>query len=92
MTRLSRIDGIELRCLPALMGITNYFKDAELVQMSDGSYCIVRDLGLVPGGKGMRHHDRLLTLSVKGLTSKFVEPFRHLARRFEYDRVREITQ
>jgi hypothetical protein len=47
-----------------------YFKDSKLVQMSNGSYCIIRDLGLVRGGKGLRHHENLLTLSVMGLISK----------------------
>jgi len=30
--------------------------------MSDGSYCIIRDLGLVKGGKGLRCHRTLLRL------------------------------
>ncbi|MEI9805765.1 MAG: hypothetical protein WDN48_16905 [Pseudolabrys sp.] len=60
--------------------------------MSDGTYCIVRDLGLVRGGKGMRHHERLLTLSVKGLASRMIAGFRNLARYFDYDGVREISR
>ena len=74
------------------MNIKSYFKGSQLVQMSNGTYCIVRDLGLVRGGKGMKHHETLLTLSVKGLASKLVEPFRHLAKSFDYDGIREITQ
>jgi hypothetical protein len=35
--------------------------------MSSGRYCVIRDLGLVKGGKGMKHHDVLLTLTLKGL-------------------------
>ncbi len=35
--------------------------------MSNGDYCVVRPLGLVPGGKGMRHHENLLRLTPKGL-------------------------
>jgi hypothetical protein len=31
--------------------------------MSSGTYCIIRDLGLVKGGKGMRHHEVLVTFS-----------------------------
>ena len=27
---------------------------------------MIRDLGLVKGGKGMKHHDVLLTLTLKG--------------------------
>ena len=33
--------------------------------MSDGTYCVIRDLGLVKGGKGMRHHEVLVTFSVR---------------------------
>ena len=57
----------------------SYFKGSELARMSDGSYRIVRPLGLVKGGKGLRHHETLLTLSVKGLASKFIQVLRHLA-------------
>jgi hypothetical protein len=31
--------------------------------MSSGRYCVIRDLGLVKGGKGLRHHDELLALT-----------------------------
>ena len=44
----------------------NYFKGAQLAQMSDGSYRIIRPLGLVKGGKGLRHHEVVLNLSWKG--------------------------
>ena len=33
--------------------------------MSSGTYCVIRDLGLVKGGKGMRHHEVLVTFSLK---------------------------
>ena len=33
--------------------------------MSSGTYCVIRDLGLVKGGKGMRHHEVLFTFSLK---------------------------
>jgi hypothetical protein len=58
--------------------------------MSDGTYCIIRDLGLVKGRNGLRHHETLLTLSVKGVASKLVEPFRHLTKRFDDNGVQEI--
>jgi hypothetical protein len=58
----------------------NYFKGSELAQMSDGTYRIIRDLGLVKGGKGLRHHETLLTLSVTGVASKLVRAVRHCAR------------
>ena len=34
--------------------------------MSSGDYCVIRDLGLVKGGKGLRHHEVVLHLSWKG--------------------------
>lgn len=49
--------------------VRRYFKDAELARMSDGTLCVVRDLGLVKGGKGMKHHETLMVLSVRGLLS-----------------------
>ena len=56
---------------PVVMTYAGYFKGSKLVQMSNGTYCLIRDLGLVKGGKGLRHHENLLTLSVRGLVSKF---------------------
>jgi hypothetical protein len=47
--------------------VRSYFKEAELARMSDGTLCLVRDLGLVKGGKGMKHHETLMTFSVRGL-------------------------
>jgi hypothetical protein len=38
--------------------------------MSNGTYCIIRDLGLVKGGKGLRHHECLLR--IPGLLSSLV--------------------
>ena len=55
---------------PVVMISAGYFKGSKLVQMSNGTYCLIRDLGLVKGGKGLRHHENLLTLSVMGLISK----------------------
>lgn len=37
--------------------------------MSDGHYCIVRDLGLVKGGKGMKHHEVILDFSRRGIVT-----------------------
>ena len=59
------------------------FKGSKLVQMSDGAYCIIRDLGLVKGGKGLRHHENLLTLSVMGLISKLF-PLSQRCARFRF--------
>ncbi|MFA6267360.1 MAG: hypothetical protein WC670_16785 [Pseudolabrys sp.] len=50
--------------------MTKYFEDVELVRMSNGDYCLVRPLGLVPGGKGMKHHVNLLRLTPSGISSK----------------------
>ena len=47
--------------------VRSHFKNAHLARMSDGTFCVIRDLGLVKGGKGMRHHDVLITLSSKAL-------------------------
>jgi hypothetical protein len=38
-----------------------------LARMSSGTWCLVRDLGLVKGGKGMRHFEPIVAFSVKGL-------------------------
>jgi len=35
--------------------------------MSDGHYCFVRDLGPVKGGKGMKHHEVVVDLTVRGV-------------------------
>jgi hypothetical protein len=31
--------------------------------MSSGRYCVIRELGLVKGGKGVKHHEVLLALT-----------------------------
>jgi hypothetical protein len=43
------------------------FKNSRWARMSSGHYCLIRDLGLVKGGKGLRHHEVLLDLSWRGL-------------------------
>jgi hypothetical protein len=43
------------------------FKDCRLARMSSGHYCLIRDLGLVKGGKGVRHHKVVLELTWRGL-------------------------
>ena len=48
--------------------------------MSSGRYCLVRDLGLVKGGKGMRHHEVVLAFSARELLKWLRKP---AARRFE---------
>jgi len=34
--------------------------------MSSGRFCLIRDLGLVKGGKGLKHHEVVLELSWRG--------------------------
>jgi hypothetical protein len=50
-----------------LSRVRSHFKDAKFARMSSGTYCIIRDLGLVKGGKGMRHHEVLVTFSLGAL-------------------------
>ena len=38
-----------------------------LARMSSGTWCLVRDLGLVKGGKGMRHFEPIVAFSFRGL-------------------------
>ena len=41
--------------------------------MSSGRFCFIRDLGLVKGGKGLKHHEVVLELSWRGLL-RFAAP------------------
>ena len=41
------------------------FKDCRLARMSSGRYCLIRDLGLVKGGKGLKHHEVLIAFSLQ---------------------------
>jgi hypothetical protein len=43
------------------------FKNCRLARMSDGHYCLVRDLGLVKGGKGMKHHEVIVDFNRRGI-------------------------
>jgi hypothetical protein len=35
--------------------------------MSDGHYCFLRDLGPVKGGKGLKHHEVIVHLTLRGV-------------------------
>ena len=35
--------------------------------MSSGRYCLIRDLGLVKGGKGLKHHEVVVEFTLRGL-------------------------
>ena len=41
------------------------WKHCRFARMSSGHYCLIRDLGLVKGGKGLRHHEVLIAFSVR---------------------------
>jgi hypothetical protein len=43
------------------------YADMRFARMSGGHRCLIRDLGLVKGGKGLRHHEVVLELSWRGL-------------------------
>jgi len=47
--------------------VRNFFRGTKLARMSSGHYCVIRDLGLVKGGKGLRHHEVVLDFSWLGL-------------------------
>ena len=68
----SRIDGDARRCIIA--GMFGLFKGCRLARMSSGRYCVVRDLGLVKGGKGMRHHEVVVAFSVRELLKWLRQP------------------
>jgi len=69
----------------------NYFKGSKLAQMSDGSYRIIRPLGLVKGGKGLKCHQTLLSLSPRGLASKLAEVVRQVPKLLQNRSVGEIA-
>lgn len=49
------------------MHVGSMFKNCRWARMSDGHYCLVRDLGLVKGGKGLRYHEVVVDLSLRGM-------------------------
>jgi hypothetical protein len=57
-----------------------FFKGCRLARMSSGRYCLVRDLGLVKGGKGLRHHEVVIAFSPRELLRVLRKP---AARSFE---------
>jgi hypothetical protein len=52
--------------------------------MSDGHYCLVRDLGPVKGGKGLKHHEVVVDFSLRGI--------RDVSKRAIVEGVRRIAQ
>ncbi len=65
------------------------FRGCRLARMSSGRYCVVRDLGLIKGGKGMRHHEVVLPLSLRELMKRLREP---AARRPEPETAADLLQ
>ena len=45
------------------------FRNCRLARMSDGHYCVLRDLGPVKGGKGMKHHEVVIDFNRRGLVA-----------------------
>jgi hypothetical protein len=45
-------------------------KNCRLARMSSGRYCLIRDLGPVKGGKGLRHHEVLIAFSVQAVLKR----------------------
>ena len=79
---VSSIDAIESRCMLARMLRREGIRFA---RMSSGHRCLIRDLGLVKGGKGLRHHEVVIELSLRGL-------FRFAASRLRRARRQEPTR
>ena len=48
-----------------------HFKNCHLARMSDGHFCIIRDLGPVKGGKGLKHHEVVIDFTWQAL-ARFV--------------------
>lgn len=59
------------------------FEHTRWARMSSGQYCLIRDLGLVKGGKGLRHHEVVLTLSWRGIISFVITVVREAIRATE---------
>jgi hypothetical protein len=43
------------------------FDGVRFARMSSGTWCLVKDLGPVKGGKGMKHFQLIVAFSMKGL-------------------------
>ena len=46
------------------------WKNCRFARMSSGRYCLIRDLGLVKGGKGLRHHEVVIAFSVRAVLQR----------------------
>jgi hypothetical protein len=72
--------------------LRKYRDGVRLARMSSGTWCLVRDLGLVKGGKGMRHFEPVVTFSFRAFGRYLRGAFaRDLAGRDEVaDRVQDL--
>lgn len=53
----------------------SYFENVRLVRMADGkTFKLIRDLGLVKGGKGLRCHEPIMTFQLKLKPIRFHVP------------------
>jgi hypothetical protein len=68
------------------MHVDRMFKNCRWARMSDGHYCLVRDLGLVKGGKGLRCHEVVLDVSFRGIKLLAKQGAGQLARRMAAQR------
>ena len=48
----------------------NYFRNCRIARMSNGEYCLIRDQGLVKGGRGLKCHETLIVFSIRGIAAK----------------------
>ena len=60
--------------------------------MSGGRYCLIRDLGLVKGGKGMRHHGVLIDFSFGGISKAAWRGVRNLLTAVTADRLQSSLE
>lgn len=58
------------------MRLRTHFADLKLARMSSGTYCVIRNLGPVKGGKGMKHHEVLVTFSLRAVSASLRAAFR----------------
>jgi hypothetical protein len=58
------------------------FAQTRWARMSSGRYCLIRDLGPVKGGKGLRHHEVVVTLSWRGVIRFLVSVVRETWSRY----------
>jgi hypothetical protein len=66
----------------------DYFKKCWLARTSDRHYCIIRNSGLVEGGKSIRHHEVLIAFTFRGFVqrSKRIRQFDFLPERLNPSR------